>query len=259
MKKFDDLCYPDSFIKEVIVKIDFSSPVEVFSKKLNASITKVVLTKFPLAELQKVQSQEFQVTDTKVTTNTKEIAQWVYHSKERDKSLVISPLSIFLTVKTYQSYEKFKSDFFDVIDAILKVKPELSVNRIGIRYINVIEPKVMANPLDWSGFINKPLLGSLNFKNKQDYLSRAFNILEYKFDNTNLKYQFGIPNPDYPSVIKKKQFILDLDAYQIGAFELGEVEALVDVSHDLIQEFFELSITEDLRTLMKGKSSGKRK
>lgn len=45
--------------------------------------------------------------------------------------------------------------------------------------------------------------------------------VEYNFGEIYLKCQFGIANPDYPALIKRRQFILDIDAYSAGAYEPG--------------------------------------
>jgi uncharacterized protein (TIGR04255 family) len=46
---------------------------------------------------------------------------------------------------------------------------------------------------------------------------------------------------------------LDLDAYSAGAFDLGDVNAVINNAHAIIQEAFETSITDKTRKLMKQK------
>lgn len=132
-----------------------------------------------------------------------------------------------------------------------EVFPEIRANRIGLRYINVLEvDEDHQNPLDWGKFVDSKLLGITDF-HKKERLSRAFQILEYNFDEDSLKFQAGIANPDYPAKIKRRQFVLDIDASSIGAFEFQEMIAKVNVGHGRIQELFEASITDATRDAMK--------
>jgi uncharacterized protein (TIGR04255 family) len=57
-------------------------------------------------------------------------------------------------------------------------------------------------------------------------------------------------NPDYPSPIKKKSFILDYDAYIVGLLTKAEINRNLEILHDEIEKMFELSITEKLRGMM---------
>ncbi|BCV48515.1 TIGR04255 family protein [Shewanella algae] len=122
-------------------------------------------------------------------------------------------------------------------------------SRIGVRYINSIE-LTEKNPLEWSEYLNENILGIVSFHACEN-ISRVFHILEYNFDGQALKYQFGLPNPDYPAVIKKKQFILDLDSYFTGAFDEKDIYFCINQCHHKIQELFEKSITDKTRNLMR--------
>ncbi|MEI7983657.1 MAG: hypothetical protein WCI71_18560, partial [Bacteroidota bacterium] len=55
---------------------------------------------------------------------------------------------------------------------------------------------------------------------------------------------------DFPSRIRRKMFILDIDSYYQGVFKREEIKANFDLSHERIEQLFENSITEDLRVLM---------
>jgi uncharacterized protein (TIGR04255 family) len=66
----------------------------------------------------------------------------------------------------------------------------------------------------------------------------------------NLRYRLGMHNPDYPARIRQKVFVLDLDAYTQSAVDLRGVGCLLDDFHATIQRYFELSITDRLRSLM---------
>jgi uncharacterized protein (TIGR04255 family) len=249
---YEDTCYTAPFLKEAIIRIDFSSPVESLSENLDKKLVKAALSKFPISEPQKIQTQELQFTGSNFSSNTKEITQWTFHGKNREKTLTIGPSSIAQVNKSYKTFELFIEDYLYFLTALEKLQPDLTISRVGVRYVNIIEA-TDGNPLEWKKYINERMLGIIDLGDKSEYVSRAFHILEYNFDSVNLKYQFGIANPDYPAPVKRKQFVLDLDAYTVGAMEIGDVEETIKDAHAKIQDFFELSITKATRDLMKPK------
>lgn len=252
---YENVCYTAPFLKEAIVRIDFPAAVPRLSETLDTKIAKASLSKFPVSEPQKVHSQEFQFSGSEFSSKSREETQWIFHGKNREKTLIITPDAITQTARAYKSYEAFSSDFFHVVTALTSVESDIPVSRIGLRYVNVIDLP-SGNPLEWSEYVHESMFGIIDLhKEMNKNVSRAFHILEYNFDSVNLKFQFGVVNPDYPSVVKRRQFVLDLDAYSQGAYELSEVKSIVEESHALIQKFFELSITDKTRKLMKAKKN----
>ncbi|MCI5164080.1 MAG: TIGR04255 family protein [Candidatus Electrothrix sp. AX5] len=246
----ENICYKKPFLKEVIFKIDFPSPIEGLGKNLPQNISKIALKNFPISEPQKVQSQEFQISNANIQAKRSEETQWVFHGKNRLKHLIISPNSIVFSFKKYKSYEHFTDQTTDFISEFYKKYKDLSVSRIGVRYVNVIELDE-DKPLVWNEYINEGMLGLIDFHGEQEHLTRSFHILEFNFDGQAVKYQFGIANPDYPAVIKRKHFVLDIDSYFNGAIEQSEIFDCVEKAHEKIQGLFEKSITDKTRTLMK--------
>jgi len=106
------------------------------------------------------------------------------------------------------------------------------------------------NPLDWTKYVEPKLLGVTEFY-KTINMSRAFQIIEYNFGEDSLKFQAGIVNPDYPARIKQRQFVMDIDASSVGAFDFQEMITKVNSGHDRVQEIFEASITDVTREVMK--------
>lgn len=246
---YDDASYKKTFLKDVIFKLDFPTPIEKIEKGLTGRLNKVILSKFPLSEPQKAQSQEFQFSGSNFQAKTSEIMQWVFHGKDREKTLIINPAALSYTNKKYVSFEELKDDVTSVLDTFFSEYQDVAAGRVGLRYINVIDLKD-GDPLAWDEYVNERMLGVFDFYEGREFLTRAFHILEYNFDGLSVKFQFGIANPDFPAPIKKKQFILDIDAFSRGAFELSDVKTFIDSAHDKIQDFFEKSITQKTRGLM---------
>lgn len=246
---YENICYKKPFLKEVIFRIDFPSPIEGLGSNLPRTISKLALKKFPISEPQKVQAQSFKISATNVESQKKETTQWVFHGKNRNKHLTIIENAIIFSYKKYKSYENFIEETKDIVDEFFKKYQKLSVSRVGLRYVNIIELNEN-DPLSWEEYINEGMSGVIDFYGNKNNITRSFHILEYNFDGQSVKYQFGIANPDYPAVVKRKHFVLDLDSYFNGAIEQNEIYECTERAHDKIQDLFEKSITDKTRSLM---------
>jgi uncharacterized protein (TIGR04255 family) len=167
------------------------------------------------------------------------------------KTLTINQIAIFVSYKKYNAFEDLKQDFLQTLLALFGSFPDVQVSRLGLRYINNI---MLDNgtPFSWEDYLNENMLSIFKLAPDQKTLTRALSILEFNFNDFNVRYQFGMPNPDYPAQIKRKFFVIDLDAYYQGLLERDEVEANLTRFHDKIQTLFEQSITDKLRGLMHG-------
>lgn len=246
---YSDIQYKNPFLKEVILRIDFPAPRTELEKSVPDNLLKVILKYFPISEPQKVLAQEFHFSNDKIKTNSSETTEWSFHSNQRDKTLKIGPYAIVLIFKHYKSFEELSEINKEIMEAYYKKFKDIVANRIGLRYVNIIEPGDN-NPLSWSEYINEKMLGIIDFNDQKESIIRAFHILEYDFDDLRVKFQFGIANPDYPAIIKKKQFVLDIDSYTNGAFELHEILEKLELAHAKVQELFEISITDKTRSKM---------
>lgn len=247
---YEVVCYKKPFLKEVIFKVDFPSSLQTIEKGLPPKLTKAILSKFPISEPQKAHSQELLFTGANLQTKSTEIMQWVFHGKSREKTIIITPDAILYTNRSYKTYENMVEDIEDVLDVFFEEIKDIAAGRTGLRYINVIDIKEN-NPLVWNKYINKGILGIIDFHDESQYLTRAFHILEYNFDSLAVKHQFGIANPDFPATIRKKQFVIDIDAYSHGSFEFLDIKNFIGDAHLKIQDIFEKSITNKTREIMK--------
>jgi uncharacterized protein (TIGR04255 family) len=248
---FEKTCYKQPFIKEVILRFDFPSLIPEFEKGLPSKVSKTALRIFPIFEPQKVQTHEVQFGGEEAKTKITEKTNSIFHSLEKEKTLTISANAYVVQIRRYKTFELFTEDALQPLRALCETFPEISASRIGLRYVNVLDIKdENLNPLDWTKYVDPKLLGVTDFHEKSN-LSRAFQILEYNFNEDSLKFQVGIANPDYPAKIKQRQFILDIDASSVGAFDYQEMVSKINVGHERIQKIFEASITDATRAAMK--------
>ena len=245
---YSEICYKENFLKEVIARIDFVSPIELLDEELPKEISKVALKTFPIMEPIDAITQELLLKDAKLSTREHRTKEWVFFGRGRNKQLTITPTSIFIVYKQYKKYENFRENFLSVVNALFARFPDVQPRRLGIRYVNQIETH--GDALDWKGYISDDLLYPLNYEVMDAKLSRVFSNYVLAFDNFNLKFQFGMHNPDFPAPIRRKLFILDYDAYFEGLLEHQEIPSNMDLYHNKIQTIFENSIGDKLREEM---------
>lgn len=242
--------YKKPFLKDVIFRIDFPSPLPNLKQSLPQSLHKVASMEFPMFEPQQAHSQEVRFEGADVQTKSSQLVQWIFHDKQREKSLTIDANSLAITVKKYDGFIYIKNSMLNIVRELYKNYPELLVSRLGVRYINVLSPIDKEGPLDWANYVDGKMLQTLNLQDNNKQIIRAFNILEFNYDGEIVKFQFGIANPDYPASVRRKEYVIDIDSSHYGAFEEGDVMNRMDISHSRIVEIFENSITARTREIM---------
>jgi len=249
----ENICYAKNFLTEVIARVDFLIPIKELQENLPKGIRSAALSNFPLAEPNTIIAEELQVTPPKATPKKIAMTEWIFHDIERTKSLTITSQSLFVRCTKYLTYEDLKADFVAPLREIYNQYPNTLVKRLGLRYINNIDiPSASGDPLDWGEYINPNMLTIFNLYPQKEYISRAFHILEFNFDNHYLRFQYGMHNPDFPAKIRKRVFVIDLDAYQQGLISFAEINGGLDELHTKNQEIFELSIRDPLRVILNG-------
>ena len=244
-----EITYKRNYLNEVIARIDFVSPIHKLNHELPSKLSERALKNFPILEPKQGIAAEFQLSPKITEHKNIEFTEWNFYGKEREKRLVIYNNAVYMVYNVYPKYELFRNDFVEIIEVLFTEIPEVVANRLGLRYINNFEiPN--GDPFKWDEYINEYLISSLRFVQDKNLISRAFNNLEYNFEDFNLRFQFGMPNSDYPAPIRKKHFVLDYDAYHQGLQTMQEIPSNLDRYHTKIQSLFETGITDKLRGLL---------
>ena len=219
---YEQICYQKPFLKEAIARIDFVAPVEGLEKTLPPKLAKALSQYFPINEPIDAIARELQLTGDQVQQRETRFKQWNFFGKEREKQLSLAPAYMFVTYKRYTTFEDMKTQVSAVVDAVAKAFPDTRAGRFGLRYINSIEILDLPTPTSWGEYITDALLGTMGFFTQPEHLTRFIQIAELKYGDLDVRFQFGMPNPDYPAMIKRAQFVLDLDAYVQTAHDLGD-------------------------------------
>jgi uncharacterized protein (TIGR04255 family) len=247
---YDSVCYARTFLSEVAVQIDFLEPPDPLNGMvLPANIQAELKKNFPIYEPGSASSHELLFSEEGVAASREEFRQWVYHGKEREKTISLNKKQACIRASEYSTYETLKEDVLSPINAISTQDPEKYVSRTGLRYVNIY-PDLLSGMNDVSTYFSAMLSGPLASLDNAENCSRSFLITEYIYEDAKVRMQTGVYNPDYPARIKRRDFILDIDAYSDTPHQFAEVGKILDQLHQFIQVHFESSITEALREKM---------
>lgn len=242
--------YSKPFLSNVIVRIDYASPIANLGFKLPKDLSRSALKIFPILEPQEVISPGLLLSAEVRKEEPTALRQWEFYDKYKQKRLSIGIEHMFISYSKYESFEQLKEQFLPIAELLFELYDELQVKRFGLRYINNI---IVAEDAltDWTQYLHENLLSIFKIPKPGDTIARAFNDLQLTYDDVNLRFQYGMHNPDFPAPIREKRFVLDFDAYTQGLLEYDDLNTKIDIFHDKIQELFEESIKAALRDKMR--------
>lgn len=248
----DSICYNVNFLTDVVLRIDFVSPIPRLGSPLPSTVSKAILSHFPIPDPQKVVVQKFNfVPEQGIQPSQDSFTTWRFLGRAREKQLNLSLQYLFISYSKYTNYESLQREFVLISEALLREMPEIQISRLGLRYINQVE-QPGTDPFDWEGLLERDLVALLHYSVPDSQPCRIFHNLEYSFPEHQLRFQFGLFNTDYPAAIRRRHFILDYDAFFQGPIEQAEVTGMADLFHSRIQNLFERNIEDRLREVLRG-------
>lgn len=240
---FDEVCYRKNYVAEVICRLDFATPIDTLKNSMPKAVYDVVKKYYPIAEPQNVIGTELQITPlTGAAVNQVITKQWVFLSRNRLERCTISSENIIFSVRKYNTFEDIRKAILDVLQIVMESFPENQGKRLGLRYINDLPPE------EHSAWINQQFFAALT-AHRNDKTTRLVTTFEYAVPEEDLvvRLQYGYLNPDYPSVLKRRNFIIDVDAYSVGIIYREDLADFIDNMHLEDQKCFEMMITDDFR------------
>lgn len=243
--------YKINFLTSVIARVDFPNPLPVH-ENLPLSLSKTILNFFPLSEPKKLKGQalkfdgeNFQVEGLGSKT------EWNYFGKNREKQLVLDSEYMFISQKGYKTFDPLKNEFLDIVKKLYENYTDLQINRFGLRYVNEISLLDQTEPLNWNDYLNDNLLTLFDIAEDKSKIAKCFNNIIFNFEDFILNFKYGMHNPDFPTPIRKKIFILDYDAHVTTLQDLSDIQENIIVFHDEIEKLFENHIKEGLRVILR--------
>lgn len=249
--------YKQNFINEAIFRLDFAVSIEELKTSINRELSKIISDEFPIFESNQVPFNSVFVDQknlnskdgVKIETGVQ--SEWKFYGRNREKYVTLNSNVLIISYKEYESFASFSDNINRIVKKMYDIFDDVQIKRMGIRYINTITLN-SENLFDWTGYINDALLSQLSFKAESSDFTRLLTKLEYKYGYNRLTFQYGMFNPNYPSKIKDKVFVLDYD-YSTDSFTDNPKDVIhfVNEAHDAIEEMFEKSIEDELRKEMK--------
>lgn len=242
--------YKRHFIKNVIFRIDFPIAIQSLEAcERPVEFQRAVLGEFPILEEQNTVKQEVQLSADGVRSTQKEARLYTFHNSNRTCKIGLEYSFLFLEDTDYQGFDAFSRLVDLAVNSLYTIWPNIPVNRLGLRYLNEISIPGINAVTEWERFINSGLLAAINLYGSEK-LSRYIVQTEFKGEDYSARILTGIPNPDYPGLIRQQQFIVDLDLYTNEAIERQDIRLRIDRYHEAIINYFENSITQSLREYM---------
>jgi len=242
-----DICYKKNYLRKVIAKVDFAQPLTDLSGESLLATINEIKKRFPISEQRTASIQGVEIIKKEITHSVSEFPEWRFHSSDRKKSLVLNQHFIEILLTEYESENNFQQDLIAPISSIISTRPSTIVSRTGIRFINVFDFDELSEFNAIKDYFSDSIVCPITSIKDSQKSIRSFLINEFMEGEIKWKVQTGYFNPDYPALIKKHHFVIDIDAYIDFPHSINDVRQYFANFHKVIQSTFESLIKDKLR------------
>lgn len=181
--------------------------------------------------------------------------------RRRRQAVAVTPISTTIETSQYTRFEEFRAFVEEVLGHLAATVELPAVERVGIRYIDEVDPVDLPHPVKWSEYIAPELLGVASFFGHEPLETNTVAVF-VPAANQQLVLRYGVAqapvvNPGGPLHITRSPagsyFLIDIDsgwnapADDLPEFALGEVLGLLARLHAPVRDVFERMITDKLR------------
>lgn len=193
-------------IKNFILRIDLIKTDRLDIPKIAEAMSKY----FDRAE--KRQVSNFAINFTKGSSEITQQESFDFVLLSETKSMTFSEMqnAFWLDSNQYKDNSIYKDMINTTIGVIKNMCGDIESRRIGLRYINEFK---CDNQKNINAIYGKRLASTLKLMLADSSQSRIIGMEEYNNDGYKLRFQYGIPNKFYPSVITTFDLLLDIDSY----------------------------------------------
>lgn len=250
--KLEHKNYKKNFLKTVLFRIEFDKCLNIDSKE--EKIKNLFQDKFP--RFNSGIGKGFEIIIDNKNTNFNEVTSGHninIKSENGQRIIDINQDSISLTIagKSYVSFDDLADDF-QKVTSFFSLCGIDTINKVGIRKINIIEFKNKENRSDILNFlINPTLVSHINdFPNKK-YINQSINSINYKDNNNflNLKYGLNVPNALDDEI---GQLIIDIDLIVQKSIEIKDIISEASLINSEIFNIFSWLINDNAKAILNG-------
>lgn len=164
-------------------------------------------------------------------------------AQDGSSRVVITKNRMTFSVKEYEKWESFYKNFSYIFKIFDNIYRPTYYNRVGLRYINIIDRKKLSIDASWNQLIKSQLLGFNSLEDSKYVVKSTVVQSELEYNNMNARILSGIViNNDN----KEQCYKIDCDYYKLGSFEQSSIDGEFDALHSNFQYFFNDSITDKL-------------
>jgi uncharacterized protein (TIGR04255 family) len=180
------------------------------------------------------------------STDSRSLAQWkglrLRNSENTYAAQFTSQGVIFSRLAPYEHWDSFKNEAKRFWDAFLEIAEPVSIQRLGVRYINRIQLDSDEEPAKYVRNV-KPYLPKLNAPVETFFYQDVYRIPDHPYLVNWICTREQSPSPDTP----QGDLILDIDVFADGQFLLdeGTLELRLKEMRWLKDKVFFSCITED--------------
>lgn len=236
--------YVENPIKLVICQIKFPLLSEFDQPGFLSPIQAALSTRFPRV------SQEQQLGLTFGAQGMAQIpatAIWRFNELNGPWSVALARDFVTLETQSYRRYEDFRSCLEEILDMLSELDVQVR-ERIGLRYVNRLSHAETKRVSGWKRFIRDELLGVVGGEELGDDVVQALEQIRLREPDGLMVVHHGYLSEEAAGSVGA-HYLIDIDCFDERPvkFDRGETLALIDSYHERLKNFFEISITDDMR------------
>lgn len=243
--------FKKSPLKETLFQLKFPTMLLIDSEK-PVTFQRKVYSLFPYYEENNSNIKELiigpQLGEPQI--NNSSVKNYIFLSEDRKTRIILNNTSLTITTREYNSWKNFSKICFHISDVFIETYKPIFFNRIGLRYINVIERSVynVANE-EWNRLIKPEYLGP--YLVKGDSSTRIFNIISESLDERK-----GIISKEQYSLVKTNTgvgevcYLADADYISLNKIDVNNVKDFFELLHSKSINYIERIVTNRLLNLM---------
>jgi uncharacterized protein (TIGR04255 family) len=239
--------YANNFLSDVIFRLDFS-PMLVISESISPKFQEQVRSLLPLLSEQKIVEYAAKIEAGQIEGSSKPLSNWILEDADHRFRLTLNYAYLAVEDLKYRTLDSFVGIIQPILEAFKSSYTNPHFTRLGLRYVNAIKFSE-GNPFEWKDLVAEPLVCPIEgFVGSKQELSRAMSQFVLNKDDSTLIFNFGIFNPEYPSRIASREYILDYDCFSqdVDADPIRQIRNF----NVHVLDLFEKSIQEPLRRIM---------
>lgn len=259
-----------------VLEIRYPELPENAGRRVRYDLREAVRDRLPLVENMTENRVELSFATVAPAVQTRTFPRFT--TRDRTTATVVKEQALVIETTAYEGWhESFRPLVVNVVDALMRANQPDGVLRIGLRYIDEIRvPSVDSVPGDWRGFIDEHLLAAADPEFIPSLLKPTVwqGVVKYHTSSdSTLTVRYGPQDGhavDPDGVTRRRNppksgpfFLLDSDSAweatgDVPEFDLEAIMNICDRLHEPTREFFDIAVTDKLRTEVFGgrKESG---